>query len=172
MARRPLRIVRPSRREMVWFGAGFGAITVSVAATLLTSLNAAALALRPFTIIRTRLAIAWDSDQAAATEGGAGVFSMQVVSDSAVAAGVTAVPTPLTETDSDYFVYKPVNFGIVVLDATGFVQSPIGDKDQFEVDSKAMRKVGLDEDVSVVLQTRSAVGSVISVEGRFLVKLH
>ena len=42
----------------------------------------------------------------------------------------------------------------------------------FKVDSKAMRKVGLDDDVALVLQQRAAIGVILAVEGRFLVKLH
>ena len=96
---------------------------------------------------------------------------MQVVSDSAVAAGVGSVPTPLTETDADYFVYAPVAFDFEFSNATGIYQLA-GDGVVHTVDSKAMRKVGLDEDVSVVLQQQVGTGAILSVEGRFLVKLH
>ena len=40
------------------------------------------------------------------------------------------------------------------------------------VDSKAMRKVGLDDDLAIVVQQRVAIGAIIAMEGRFLVKLH
>jgi len=172
MARnRSQRFVRPAPRTMVWFSAGFAPIAIASAATLVSSLNAAALLLRPFTIIRTRLAIVYASDQAAASESAQGVLSMQVVSDSAVAAGIASVPTPLTETDADYFVYEPVAFSFTFGDATGFVEEQ-GDGSYHTVDSKAMRKVGLDEDVAMVLQNRAAVGASLGIEGRFLVKLH
>ena len=45
-----------------------GATMTAPGGTILFSLNAAALALRPFTIVRTRLVVSLNSDQAAAVE--------------------------------------------------------------------------------------------------------
>ena len=69
--------------------------------TIIFSLNAAALALRPFTVVRTRFKYMVISDQAAAIEIQAGAIGMAVVSDQSVAVGVTAVPTPITDMGSD-----------------------------------------------------------------------
>ena len=59
-----------SRRETVWFGDVYTNTAVAAAntAVLLSSLNAAALALRPFTIVRTRGQLSIRTDQTAATE--------------------------------------------------------------------------------------------------------
>ena len=165
------RFVRGAPRSMQWFGSGITSTVLASSATLLGSLNAAALAARSFTIVRTRLAVTFGSDQLAASEGSNGVFSMQVVSEAASAAGIASVPTPLTETDADYFVYKPVQFDMLVSTAVGFEEHR-GDGSYHQIDSKAMRKVGSDDDVVLVLQQRVATGAIISVEGRFLVKLH
>ena len=78
----------------------------SVGGTVLFSLNAAALALRPFTIVRTRFLVSVVTDQVAADELVLGALGMAVVSDQAVAIGVTAVPTPITDMGSDlWFVH-------------------------------------------------------------------
>ncbi len=54
------------------------------------SLSTAGLALRPFTIVRTYLEVAVRSDQAAAIEQQITAVGMAIVSDQAVAVGVTA----------------------------------------------------------------------------------
>jgi len=170
MARKAFRRVGQPR-QMIWIGAGLGATTISSAATLLQSLNAAGLALRPFTVVRTHLGIQYTTDQAAAAEFTQGALGVQVVTESAAAAGIAAVPTPLTETDADYFVYKPVFQDFVALTLIGFNQLA-GDAAVHWVDSKAMRKVGVDDDIVFTLEQRTAVGSIIAIEGRMLIKLH
>ena len=164
-------ITRPAPRSNVWFGMRLAATTISSGATLLQVLNAAALALRPFTIIRTRLAISYTSDQAAVSESQQGVFSMQVVTSSASAAGVGSIPTPLTDTDADFFVYQPIFQDFVFLSSVGILEN-VGQGSFTVVDSKAMRKVGVDDDVVQVLEQQSALGTVVAIEGRMLVKLH
>ena len=119
MARRR-NIVRSARRLSVWVGAGLADTTITSGTQLLLSLNAAALAVRPFTVVRTHLAINYGSDQAIAGESSMAVLSMQVLSDSAIAAGVGSVPTPINETDADYFVYKPIHFDFSLATFVGF----------------------------------------------------
>ncbi len=65
MARRTgVRVVRTAtRREMVWLFIQVGTTTITGSSTtLLASFNAAALALRPFTIVRTRFLFVVHSD--------------------------------------------------------------------------------------------------------------
>ena len=172
MARRGYRVVRVgSSRLNEWFSAGLAPTTLSAGTTLLATLNAAALALRPFTIVRTRMAICYTSDQAVASESSQGIFSMQVVTQAAASAGVASVPTPLNETNADYFVYQAIGFDFSLATAVGFTREQGGNVFT-AVDSKAMRKVGNDDDVAWVVQQRSAIGAIIGLEGRFLVKLH
>ena len=68
-------------------------------------LNAAALALRPFTVVRTRANLIIRSDQQAASELFEVAYGETVVSEQASAAGVVSVPTPVTEDASDWHVY-------------------------------------------------------------------
>jgi len=131
-------------------------------------LNAAALALRPFTIVRTRFDIYYSTDQVAASETPFGALGLIVASDKAVALGVTAIPQPFTNSDADFWVWQGVSHKFFFGDATGF--SNVGQT--YTVDSKAMRKVGNDEDIAVCFEQSAAVGAQVIVQGRMLVKLH
>ena len=166
------RIVRPTKRQMVWIGISSGTAPVSIAAagtTLLGVLNAAALALRPFTIVRIRGLINYESDQSAASELPFGIISEQVVTEQASAAGIASLLTPLTEPDGDFFMYEPVASTFELGDATGFTTSNSNSR---LFDSKAQRKVGANQDVVLVGENESLVGALVVVIGRMLVKLH
>ncbi len=135
---------RAQTRVMSWFQIIPATTATAVAAgtgILLASLNATALAARPFTVVRTRGLLLWQTDQAANTEDPFGVFSMQVVTESAVAAGIGSIPTPATETDADYFVFEPVADSLIVSSAIGIFNPHAQAIHRF--DSKAMRKVGV-----------------------------
>ena len=165
-------VTRPVARTMVWIGARLAATTISSGATLLATLDpTTGFPLRPFTIVRTRLGISYVSDQAAASESQQGVFSMQVVTVSAAGAGVGSIPTPLTDPDADFHVYQPLFQDFLFASGVGFSDN-VGGGSFTTVDSKAMRKVGIDDDIAMVLEQQSALGTVIAVEGRFLIKLH
>jgi len=174
MARRFVspRSIPRTKRGNVWIGLypSTGPISIAAASqTFLGSLNAAALALRPFTVVRTRMLIGWLSDQLAASESPFGAFSMQVVTDQAVSQGIAALPTPTTETDADFFVYEPLGVQIEFGDATGF-DSHAGY--WTKVDSKAMRTVKNNQDVAMVAEVEAVTfGAQIIVAGRMLVKL-
>ena len=162
---------RPAPRTTMWTGNRLAATTISAGATLLTIFNAAALALRPFTIIRVRIVISYTSDQAAVSESQQGVLSQQVVTESAADAGIASLPTPLTEPDADYHVYAPIFQDIVFLSSVGVLEN-VGGGSVTVVDSKSMRKVGIDDQCVTVLEQQSALGTVIAIEGRTLIKLH
>ncbi len=137
--------------------------------SLLLVANAALLALRPFTIIRTRGRIFINSDQSAATELSRGVLGSIIVEEEAADAGVASLPTPGTETEAPWFLYEPWFNQFVFGDGTGFIE-PAGTMIAF--DSKAMRKVGISEDVTMVAENLSGAGVVLGVVGRMLIKLH
>ena len=164
-------VIRGNRRVSDWFGAGLTVTTLATDDTLILSLNAAALAARPFTIVRTRLSVFYASDQTAAEEFSQAVLTMQVVSESASTAGVDSCPNGIDETDADFIVYKPLFSDVISLSSVGIVYQN-GDNFINHVDSKSMRKVGTDDDVVFILAQRAARGCDIAIEGRFLVKLH
>ncbi len=174
MANRVIRgrgIVRGPRRETVW--AGLEVSNVGVAANakvLIATLNAAALALRPFTAVRTRLQLLWSSDQIATSENPFGGFGMIVVSDTASALGITAIPSPTGNPSGNWFVWEGLNTKLIVGTNVGFIE-PAGQL--VTVDSKAMRKVGDDEDIAVVVDNAHGThGAQIQLIGRVLLKLH
>ena len=160
------------RRETEWFSDVVSENTLAAINTsvLLSVLDAGALALRPFTIVRTRGMVLARSDQTAASETGDLGFGLAVVSDQASAIGVTAVPTPTTDDGSDlWFVYERLIQRYQALDATGFGQTGL----VRIIDSRAMRKVVDGQDVVKVAETGPIGGGVtVSSYTRMLVKLH
>ncbi len=163
------------KRETIWFGgvAFNQALAGPTSVALVVSLNAAALALRPFTIIRTRGVLRVRSDQQAASEDYGAAFGEAVVSDQAAAVGITAVPTPTTESASDlWFVYE---FLIGALRVATAVSAFDGGVERI-IDSKAMRKVEDGQDLVSVVEgpgaTLSGFGAQIAGFTRHLIKLH
>ena len=163
-----------ARRETVWIGSASFSTLLSAPSTavLQASLNAAALALRPFTVVRTRGFFHLRSDQGAVTEIYEAALGLAVVSDQAVAIGVTAVPTPTTDDDSDlWFVYERGFGELEVNTSVGFSNGPAGGYRSF--DSKAMRKVEDGQDVIQVVETSAlSSGARLASHLRMLVKLH
>ena len=139
--------------------------------TILFSLTAVELALRPFTIVRTRLQVGIISDQAAASEDQVAGLGIAVVSDQANGVGVTAVPLPIDDMESDLWLMHQLLYNTFLFaDGTGFQD---GGLHQYSIDSKAMRKVDIGQDVVVVAQ-RGGAGSGLNmfVGGRILVKVN
>ena len=173
MARRrtSFRQGRTQKRLTDWFN--FELIPVSITANgvlLAGTLSAAALVVAPFTIVRTRGIILFESDQTGATEDYGGVMSFQVVTAAAAAAGVASIPTPLTEPNADYFVYEPF-YSKVWIQNTGANAGGSTVSKQF--DSKAMRKFTQDDQAVIVFEMMGLPGGAnVGVLGRMLVKLH
>ena len=144
-------------------------VMTATGGTIMFSLNAAALALRPFTIVRTRLELMLRSDQSAAVEQQGVAFGLAVVSDQASAVGVTAVPTPDTDMASDlWFVHQ-----IVYADESNLTDRT-RPQTRVSVDSKAMRKVDIGQDIVVVAELIASVSSGVTfvAGGRMLVKVN
>ncbi len=176
MARRFATVRRGGRevRETRWLDAvPIRTTTATGAAVILFSLTAVELALRPFTIVRTRGVFHIKSDQVAATEPQQAGIGMCVVTEQALAIGVTAVPTPITDMESDlWFLYELAFSEFVFGSAIGF-DAAAGSQVRF--DSKAMRKVEDGQDVIVVVEVpRSASSEAVThqVGFRMLIKLH
>ncbi len=161
------------RRETLWFQGVLvrQGLTAASTASLVSQLNAAALALRPFTVVRTRGIFAVRSDQIAAAEFQDAAYGMAVVSDQAAAIGVTAVPTPATDNGSDlWYVYERLVGQLEFASGVGFEPQMF---EQQKVDSKAMRKVEEGQILVEVIET-GALSSGVSVITfqRTLIKLH
>ncbi len=161
------------RRESLWLASVWTNNTLANLGTnLLLQLNAAALALRPFTVVRTRGYLHIASDQIANIENQAIGYGVIVVSEQASGAGVASVPTPISEPQSDWHVFESLASRFVISSAVG-IDAAAGVGKEF--DSKAMRKVDLGEDLITVLEvpdTGFSESVVIRTYQRALIKLH
>ncbi len=162
---------RTNRRETSWILLADLSTALGAGVSVMSaSLNAAALAMRPFTIVRVRGFIHLRSNQVAASETYAASMGWAVVSDQATAIGVTAVPTPITDRGSDlFFVYESL-MGRIEPAATSTFEA--GKFSRFE--SKAMRKVNDDQDIIVTVENSGiSTNGVVWADGaRALIKLH
>jgi len=160
-------------RETLWFGTTEAIVTLAAAnsAQLVTSLNAAALALRPFTVIRSYIQWSMMSDQLVALEDQQVGYGRAVVSDQASAIGVTAVPTPFTDLSSDLWFMHGILSSRFVDTGTAVEVAP--NPVQVTLESKAMRKVEDGQDLITVMENSSiSAGTRSLVAGRLLIKLH
>ena len=169
MAIRRQRYVRPAPRTSIWIGANLASSSQAASTSvLLGSLSAAALALRPFTVVRSRLLFMYSSDQSSAIETPLAELGLIVVSDQAVAAGIGSIPDPTADTDADWFVYESAGLKFDFTTGTGYRIASV----TRDINSKAMRKVGPNQDIAIVGTNAAAVGGTFTLRGRMLVKLH
>ena len=162
-----------SGRKTFWFAGVEARDTLASASSVAISisLNAAALSLRPFTIIRTRGFVGVRSDQTAASEDQNWAIGSIVVSDEAVAVGVSAVPTPDAQSASPWFMYERGAERFLFISGVGV--DPRMMSTNVVIDSKAMRKVEEGQDViSVVEASALSDGIVITSFFKYLIKLH
>ena len=172
MARGARIIRRGTRRMTSWLSVPFtSAVMTATGGTLMVALTGLEKAKRPFTIVRTRMLISIISDQTAASESQFGAFGMVVTTDQAVASGVGAVPTPVTDAGSDaWFVHQFFHGQFTFATASGFAE---GGHSEYQIDSKAMRKVSEDDDVIGVGEFASgSEGLILTISGRLLIKEH
>jgi len=122
------------------------------------------------TVVRTRGIFDITLETAASVGlGYFGAIGIGVVTSAAFAIGVTAVPTPITEQSWDGWLYHSFFSVHRGLDAgAGASQSM-----RLEVDSKAMRKLNVNETVMVVLEAVEIPTATAEVffDSRMLVKL-
>ena len=148
------------------------AALVAGGGTIFFSLNAAALALRPFTVVRSHFLMHIRSDQLGANEFQAVALGIAIVSDQASAIGVTAIPTPYTDMGSDlWFLHEQAMNHFTFVSGVGF--DAAGGRET-RIDSKAMRKVDIGQDLVVVAEIASGISTGVDVVigGRMLVKVN
>ena len=106
------------------------------------------------TVLRTVGQISINSDNFAATEEQRGAFGLIVVSDAAVAVGITAIPGPITDVDDDgWFVYIP--FSYLNIQATSVGRNPDA-AHRIEFDSKAKRVFQEGQQIAIVVENAHA----------------
>jgi len=125
----------------------------------------------PVTVIRNRGVLSITSDQFAAGEDVHGAIGICVVSDQAAAAGVSAILTPITESDWDgWLMWMPFVHSFVFGDATGFQG---GIQSTFHYDSKGMRKITDNESLVLMIENQNSTdGLFFNWVSRTLFKLH
>jgi len=171
MARHRAKSSGSTKRQSVWFSFPPIRLGLSNTGAVLYTLNTLALALRPFTIVRSYFEMLLLSDQTAAKKEFGAAVGLCVVSDQAVDIGVSAIPIPVDDLGSDLWFAHQLLFGAQGSGTDG--GSNLGH--HFAIDSKAMRKVGLGSDISVTAQSMAgsiADGSVLLIAGRMLIKTH
>jgi len=169
--------IRPAARTKMWIGDGVGTENIAGSTKVLSAtLSAAVLALRPFTILRSHLEIYVRSDQFVSIESVVASFGSIVVTEAAAAVGVTAIPDPSAisgDADADWFIWTPLSF-VFFIDINGTdgigVDGDLGH--HYMIDSKAMRKVGPDDQVANVFANEGASGFSVTTQGRQLIQLH
>jgi len=124
------------------------------------------------TVLRTRGIFTYMSDQAAANENVIGAIGIGVVSEQAATVGITAVPHPSTDASWGGWLFhsyfgERVQFvsAVGVLSGSSFAQHIV-------IDSKAMRKVGEDYRLVMVVENTSNKGMQYGLQTRILSKIH
>ena len=171
MARRGSRFIRGPRRATDWGASSVQSSKVNIAAASAVLDEVFVPIVGGETLIRTRGALAYSSDQAIATETQVGAFGICVVTAQAVSVGITAIPHPATDAAWGGWLYhqflqRVFRFGTAVGMEPDFMH-------QIEVDSKAMRKVDEDERLITVWENTSSTHGIDTLSSfRFLSKVH
>jgi len=169
VARRGRLVVGRQKRLTQWVGPALQEYipVSSTGATIIGSFDPAAAGFPKPTIVRTRGMISIKPNVDTADLSIVGAFGMAIVSDQAFTAGVLSVPEPFTDADwNGWFVWRSFSYRLVH-DTDAGKEFLTWD---FEVDSKAMRKVSTNE--TLVLVAESFLGSFdISAPVRILMKL-
>ncbi len=121
----------------------------------------------PLTIVRTRGMLSIELNSYAADLVIAGAFGMGVVSTEAFTAGIASVPEPFSDADwGGWFVWRSFAHRYELITAASSLLATWS----MEIDSKAMRKVQVNETLVVVAE--SQVGDFSVFDGtRHLLKL-
>jgi len=122
----------------------------------------------PLTLIRTRGHTSIQPGSFSADLNIIGAVGMAVVSTEAFLAGVASIPEPFTDADwGGWMVWRSFSMHLDVQSAAGFdANSAL----EFEVDSKAMRKVTPNETVVIIAESFAGAFD-ISTPWRQLIKL-
>ena len=104
------------------------------------------------TVLRTVGSIYINTDQTAANEQQIGAFGFILVTDTAFAVGITAIPDPIGDVGDDgWFVYVPIQQDFTFATAVGQI---VGMK--YDFDSKAKRVIHNGTTIAVVIANSDA----------------
>ncbi len=165
---------RGSRRATEWGifsgSTGFASLAASTKAVAASFSSTDLSELIPGTIVRTRGVLSIQTDQFVASEQQFGALGCALVNDVAQALGITALPGPFTNQNYDWFLLQFFVQSNIFGTGVGFIEQ--GASRQFEIDSKAMRKLGNGDSLVIMLENASAAHAFdFAVMLRFLVKM-
>ena len=150
-------------RKFFWLDVPLAIDSISGATSLFSGrLSSSGLAMRPFTVVRTIFHLNLRSDQAAAPEAQFGAFGLIVVKFQAAEVGATALPVPVTDAEAEWFAHRYVSANAV--DLTDRTIPSV----HFDIDQKAMRKVGINEDLVIMVENSLVTGLILQSAGRIL----
>ena len=144
----------------MWLGtADQGFVSLASGAKVLLASTAAFGLGSAGTILRTRGILVMKPTTEGTSVALDGAFGIAVVSDTARATGITAIPGPFTDDDySGWLVHQYIGARYRSATAVGEMWGSV----QWEIDSKAMRKVGSDEAIVLVGESRSGAFDLLS----------
>ncbi len=148
------RFAQTSRKRVTsWHGQNIDVVDL-VAATpqFFTLISEAVLETFPTpTLIRTRGRLMLTNDASSAA-GSRAIVTAGIIKVTAAALAGSAVPTPIADVGSDWLWWDVMTFG----DVTGSIaDTGPQETDRIVIDSKAMRKVGLNEVIIIVFELSS-----------------
>ena len=169
------RFQSPARRQTTWAVGPGGTTNTPISADSAAFVGAGIISLTDGqTIVRLRGQLAISISTATAVlDGFRGAFGIGVVSLPAFTAGIASVPTPLTEQDDDNWLYHQY-FSVIAGSSAGETWANSGSASfRTEVDSKAMRKLGIDKVIYSAIEVVETGTSDLDVsfDSRVLVKL-
>ena len=123
----------------------------------------------PFTIVRMRGLLSIASDQNAATENQVGALGVTIVGLKAAASGIAALPHPKADPFADWMLYQSFKGQFVFDSAVAWQAVAV---QNFELDSKAMRKIDAPSETSLaaIIENDGTHGIGHSLDLRILVK--
>ena len=158
---------RQSARLTQWIGPAIQDYNVVAAggATLVASIPFEG----PVTVMRTRGHVSIIPESTAADVHLIGAFGAGIVTAEAFGAGIASMPEPFTDADwGGWLVWRTFSYGLE-FETAASVGFPNWN---FEIDSKAMRKVGPDDNIVTISSEAGAVGARLFTGGRTLIQLH
>ena len=147
------------RRMYDWGGFSFGPVTLTTTQAILGN---NLLDIEPVTLVRSRGFLLIKGTPDAIADNAVVSLGLIVVSDNAAAVGGTSVPGPGNDPDAPWIWHQfvPLQAG-----STGLLGDDIGSVVRVEIDSKAQRKLGINETLILVGETSSGTYSSITVNG-------
>jgi len=160
---------RSQKRKTTWSGLVPQTALTAVAGSAQAILETFTPTVDGMTIVRVRGLFGVVTDQLAASEDMMGAVGLGVVTEQASSIGITAVPHPDTDSDwGGWLWHQYYSAAFLFGDATGFAGDAMA---RFVMDSKAMRKIGLQERLVLVIENSGVRGIQISNSFRVLLKL-